>query len=198
MDHRHCQAYVFFCLDFRWLKGIRFLLDFFSWTNCMLVMSMWNLKQFVYIFVSSITQDFHSLYFWKDVTSWPHMFFLWPKTFQDLQLPGLLTKEQMQKELDSGKLPKLPPAKKWVRGLFWPATPRCAKSLDFYGWNGEKLHAGTPSSAAKNLFRRCAFRKTAWSKTQCVDSSLFPRGPKFFCWKELWWSEKIRIHGGKV
>eukprot|EP00913_Durusdinium_trenchii_P033102 g30992.t1 len=31
---------------------------------------------------------------------------------KDLQLPGLLTKEQMQKELDSGKLPKLPAAKK--------------------------------------------------------------------------------------
>lgn len=30
---------------------------------------------------------------------------------QDLQLPGLLTKEQMQKELDSGKL-KLPAPKK--------------------------------------------------------------------------------------
>lgn len=51
-----------------------------------------------------------------------HGFFV-TQTFQDLQLPGLLTKEQMQKELDSGKLPKLPPAKKWVRGLFWPATP---------------------------------------------------------------------------
>jgi len=34
------------------------------------------------------------------------------KDKKDLQLPGLLTKEQMQKELDSGKLPKLPPAKK--------------------------------------------------------------------------------------
>ncbi|CAL1169845.1 unnamed protein product [Cladocopium goreaui] len=34
------------------------------------------------------------------------------KDKKDLQLPGLLTKEQMQKELDSGKLPKLPAPKK--------------------------------------------------------------------------------------
>jgi len=34
------------------------------------------------------------------------------KDKKDLQLPGLLTKEQMQKELDSGKLPKLSAPKK--------------------------------------------------------------------------------------
>ena len=97
------------------------------------------------------------------------------QTFQDLQLPGLLTKEQMQKELDSGKLPKLPPAKKWVVGQ-WPATPR-AKSLDCMV---EMVKNCMPEHqcAAKNLFIRCA--AIAWSKTQCVDSSLFPRGPKFF------------------
>ena len=84
------------------------------------------------------------------------------QTFQDLQLPGLLTKEQMQKELDSGKLPKLPPAKKWVVG--WVARNSTCQILGLYGWNGEKLHAGTPMCGGYTYLEDVLFEK--------------PRGPR--------------------